>query len=117
MPRGDGSGPNGMGPMTGRGLGFCAGYATPGFANPGFGGGFGRGFGRGMGGGGRGRRNMYYATGLPGYMRGPAFYGPAPMAPAVDEADVLRQQAEYLEQSLENVKRRLDELKNASDNA
>lgn len=34
MPRGDGTGPMGMGPMTGRGAGYCAGYATPGFMNP-----------------------------------------------------------------------------------
>ncbi|MGI6097596.1 MAG: DUF5320 domain-containing protein, partial [Dethiobacteria bacterium] len=27
MPRGDGSGPAGMGPMTGRAAGYCAGYA------------------------------------------------------------------------------------------
>ncbi|NLG67487.1 MAG: DUF5320 domain-containing protein, partial [Actinobacteria bacterium] len=25
MPRGDGTGPEGMGPMTGRGAGYCAG--------------------------------------------------------------------------------------------
>ncbi len=47
MPRGDGTGPNGMGPMTGRGRGFCAGFNVPGFMNPNFGRGFGmgRGFG------------------------------------------------------------------------
>jgi len=45
MPQGDGTGPAGLGPMTGRGMGFCAGFSTPGFMN----GGFGRGFGRGRG--------------------------------------------------------------------
>jgi len=44
MPRGDGTGPNGRGSMTGRGMGFCAGFNVPGFMNPGFGRGFGRGF-------------------------------------------------------------------------
>ncbi len=56
MPRGDGTGPNGQGPMTGRALGYCAGFNVPGFMNPGVdfgrgmrmawrrGGGFGRGF-------------------------------------------------------------------------
>jgi len=34
MPFGDGTGPMGMGPMTGRGFGYCAGYPAPGFANP-----------------------------------------------------------------------------------
>jgi len=43
MPRGDGTGPAGMGPMTGRAAGYCAGYPVPGYANPGFfGGGYGR---------------------------------------------------------------------------
>jgi len=31
MPRGDGTGPMGLGPMTGRGAGFCAGFPAPGF--------------------------------------------------------------------------------------
>lgn len=49
MPWGDGTGPWGLGPMTGRGLGYCAGYPVPGFMNfPGRGFGFGRGFGRGF---------------------------------------------------------------------
>jgi len=34
MPFGNGTGPRGMGPMTGRGAGYCAGFGTPGFANP-----------------------------------------------------------------------------------
>jgi hypothetical protein len=34
MPRGDGTGPAGMGPMTGRAAGFCAGYPIPGYMNP-----------------------------------------------------------------------------------
>jgi hypothetical protein len=63
MPRGDGTGPMGMGPMTGRSAGYCAGFGTPGYVNagrtwgygPGFGRGFGRGFARGWGGGFRGR--------------------------------------------------------------
>lgn len=34
MPGGDGTGPMGMGPMTGRGAGYCAGNDVPGYANP-----------------------------------------------------------------------------------
>ncbi|MBM4237257.1 MAG: hypothetical protein FJ151_02090 [Euryarchaeota archaeon] len=32
MPGGDGTGPWGLGPMTGRGIGFCAGFPMPGYA-------------------------------------------------------------------------------------
>ena len=56
MPLGDGTGPLGFGPMTGRAAGFCAGYPVPGYLNPVPGGGW---FGAGRGGfpwgGGRGR--------------------------------------------------------------
>ena len=34
MPFGDGTGPRGMGPRTGRGAGYCAGFGQPGFTNP-----------------------------------------------------------------------------------
>ena len=34
MPRGDGTGPLGQGSMTGRAGGYCAGFSTPGYANP-----------------------------------------------------------------------------------
>jgi hypothetical protein len=44
MPFGDGTGPMGLGPMTGRGRGFCAGFGRPGFANPIAGRGFGWGW-------------------------------------------------------------------------
>jgi len=49
MPYGDGTGPNGQGARTGRGMGYCAGYNMPGYANPGFGRGGGFGRGRGFG--------------------------------------------------------------------
>lgn len=61
MPAGDRTGPWGLGPRTGRGLGYCAGFPAPGFMFPGSYFGFGRGidfrrgFGRGLGRG-RGRR-------------------------------------------------------------
>jgi len=34
MPGGDRTGPTGMGPMTGRTAGYCAGYPLPGYMNP-----------------------------------------------------------------------------------
>jgi len=34
MPGGDRTGPMGMGPMTGRAAGYCAGFGVPGFMSP-----------------------------------------------------------------------------------
>lgn len=118
MPGGDGTGPQGQGPMTGRGAGYCAGSPVPGYANsaPGRGWGRGRGgFGRG---GGRGRRNWYYATGLPGWQRAamgyPAFgEGVNPYAPQIsaqEERDMLKDQAEFLKQQLDDVQSRISAL-------
>ena len=121
MPRGDGTGPAGMGPMTGRAAGLCAGYTTPGYVNRMGRGGY-WGWSRG---GGWGRRNWFYATGLPGRARTgydlPAWggavnrdaYGGGPIAPgltAQQELNALKGQAEYLEDSLDGIKKRIEEL-------
>lgn len=103
--------------MTGRGAGSCAGYGVPGYANPGFRGGFGMGRGRGGGwmGGGRGRRNQFYATGMPGWMRygaAPA-WGVPPVAPVPapeQEAEFLRAGAQRLQAELDAIAERLSEL-------
>jgi len=102
MPAGNGMGPRGMGPMTGRTAGFCAGFGVPGYVNPGTS----RGCGFGGRGGGRGWRNMFHATGLPGWARGGV---PAALAPA-QELDVLKQQAESLGHALEDIRKRVQEL-------
>lgn len=34
MPGGDGTGPMGWGPRSGRAAGYCSGYSRPGYANP-----------------------------------------------------------------------------------
>jgi len=98
-----------MGPMTGRGAGFCAGYNTPGFMNPSFGRGFGMGAGRGFGtgfgrGGGRGFRNRFYATGLFGWQR--------PTGPLSKEAELgaLRTEAESLGKTLAEINERIARL-------
>lgn len=58
MPAGDGTGPDGKGSRTGRGLGYCAGYSAPGFTkSPGRG--LNRGLGRWFGRGRRNRRKVY----------------------------------------------------------
>lgn len=107
MPFGDGTGPAGMGPMTGRGAGYCAGYGMPGYMNPTSGRGFGRGWGRGRG---RGRgwgRGFGWGAGWGGaYPYGAPAYNPAPK----EELDMLKQHAEFLESELESVKKRMDEL-------
>ncbi|MCD6519190.1 MAG: DUF5320 domain-containing protein [Anaerolineae bacterium] len=120
MPWGDGTGPAGLGPMTGRGAGYCAGYPVPGYMNP-----WPRlGMGWGWRGGGHGWRNMYYATGLPGWLRfGYGYTGYAvPLRPPAtywgwgaglskeQQAEALKAQAEWLQQQLELINKRLDEL-------
>lgn len=126
MPAGDRTGPRGMGPMTGRRAGYCAGYDTPGYANPvparGFGMGRGGGwFGRG---GGRGWRHWYYATGLPGWARyghAPAWGAPPPPTAyhqypygtpptAEQETEFLKAQAEWLQEQLDAISKRIAEL-------
>jgi len=129
MPRGDGTGPLGLGPMTGRAAGYCAGYPVPGYMNPipgrGYFGWWRGGFGRG---GGRGWRHWYYATGLPGWVRAsmgyPAFGGwvnPAlytsglyPLGAEItpkEEMDILKSQAEILKKQLEDIQSQIETLK------
>jgi len=92
----------------------------PGYANPAYGRGF-WGWGRGRGGG-RGWRNWYYATGLPGWQRsaspypawGRALPHTVPVAAPISkqqEFDALKGQAEYLEQALADIHKRLEEIK------
>jgi hypothetical protein len=112
MPRGDGTGPMGYGPMTGRAAGYCAGYPMPGFANPipGRGMGWGRGRGRGFG------MGMGWRRGQQGWGYPPVAYpaqvgygyGPAPSAQ--DETDALREQVGYYTEALESINKRLAEL-------
>ncbi len=82
MPGGDGTGPNGEGPMTGRGLGRCrdndsyvgAGrnYGYGRYGRRGFGFGFGRGFGF-------------------GFRRGPAYYAGRYEPDLIRDADIERE--------------------------
>ena len=120
MPAGNGTGPMGMGPMTGRAAGYCAGYSVPGYINPvmGRGMGFGRGRGLGMGRGFRGGRGSFNGpmTGWPGYggampmpeMMTGAPYGAAPTSQ--QEIDALKGQSEYLENALGGIQKRIEEL-------
>jgi hypothetical protein len=79
MPRGDGRGPNGMGPMSGRAAG------------------------------GRGNRNMFFATGLTGRQRASAGFSSTGMSP-VQELAFLRQQGKHMEEALQKTRERIAEL-------
>lgn len=109
MPFGDGTGPMGAGPMTGRAAGYCAGYGVPGRVNPGFGRGWGcRFWGRG---GGHGWRHWYCASGLAGWARrGGGVVPPASGVAAPREKQWLENQAQALQTRLDEIRRRLSEL-------
>jgi len=113
MPRRDGTGPMGAGPMSGRAFGFCAGYSTPGYMNQMPGHGFGMGFGRERGWfqGGRhlwdgGRRNRLPAT---AYQPNPDYQQPE-ITPE-DEKRYLENEMKHLEAETAGVKKRINELK------
>ncbi len=104
MPWGDRMGPVGAGPRTGRGLGFCNGYASPGYLNSGFGRGFGfgrgAGFGRGFGFGARRGLGFEYNYG----------YFPANLSKD-DEKNILENEISRLTSTIDSLRKRLDELK------
>lgn len=109
MPGGDRTGPLGNGPMTGRGAGYCGGYSGPGYTNNGFGAGFGRGF----GGRGRGRRNAFFATGLPRWARGFWGYAGAGYSGEItpeSEVELLKTQSEFFRKQVEVLNERIQEL-------
>jgi len=116
MPRGDGTGPMGLGPMTGRAAGYCAGYPVPGFMNPyggrlGLGFGYGRGYGRGFG---RGFRRAFWPT-YPYPITPPptAYYGGGFYTPPVEpkqEMEMLTEEAKALKEQLEAINKRIIEL-------
>ena len=104
MPGGDRTGPLGMGPMTGRAAGYCAGYDVPGYMNP-YGG-------RGM----AMRRGRFYGG-------APVMSVAAPVAPIMPqpgfgtvpydesaELEMLRSQAQAIEASLSGIQKRIEEL-------
>ncbi len=114
MPWGDRRGPEGMGPRTGRGLGYCSGYSSPGYTRR-FGMGMGRGFGRGRGGGrgfGRGWRGGGDYT--PRYNYDPLIGAPYPntyMENTVeDERAYLSEVIVDLETQIKTIKNRIMEI-------
>ncbi|MBN2513625.1 MAG: DUF5320 domain-containing protein [Sedimentisphaerales bacterium] len=104
MPGGDRTGPMGMGPMTGRGLGTCSGRT--GSAMYLGGGRFAWGCGMGLG---SGRRNRFWGR-QPGAAEMPQ-YEPAAAAQELAE---LKQQAQILQDSLKDINSRIAQLSKAS---
>ena len=95
MPGFDGTGPRGMGPMTGGGRGFCA-IPLPGVYA---------------------RRAAYPSYGMPWstpyYGAGPAVPGAVPFAPQMireEELDLLKNQAQVMRKQLEQVEARIQQL-------
>jgi hypothetical protein len=122
VPGGDRTGPRGLGSRTGRSMGYCAGYDTPGYTRgPGMG--LGRGWGR--------SRGIGYGRGL-GYGRGWGYrtpiYGPIyhtypteimPRFTPENQLAMLKQEKEYLESQVDgihnaiaDISKKIEELEN-----
>ena len=133
MPGGDRTGPMVAGPRNGRAAGYCAGNRVPGYANPGPGRGMGRNYGggafRGVGrggipwGGGRGRcfgggggygwnRYQYAATYPRQYAQEPFIEEGA----NTSEIEYLKEQAQYLSDSLNQIEQRIEKLQKKTEN-
>ena len=95
MPGFDGTGPRGMGPMTGGGRGFCA---IPWTANrPAY----------------TTRRAAYPSYGMPYYGMGPITPGAMPFAPQMtheQELEFLKNQAQAMREQLEQIEARVQQL-------
>ncbi|MGI6558833.1 MAG: DUF5320 domain-containing protein [Limnochordia bacterium] len=97
MPRGDRTGPMGFGPMSGRGMGLCAGYPVPGYMNP------------------WGRPRFWRRRWWVPYFTAPYYAPPpvptAPSAPTqAQEAAFLRGQIQSLTEQLKFLESRLQEI-------
>jgi len=107
MPGGDGTGPIGRGPMTGRAAGFCSGYSGPGYANPGYGRGLGRGWGRGFGRG-------YWGRGRGFWWRGdytePHYRNIYSKPSKEEEKAYLEEMVNGLEEEIKDIRNRIQEL-------
>jgi len=94
MPGFDGTGPGGMGPMTGGGRGFCSPWGTGAASRP-YGAFQGRGY------------------GYPSYGVAPVFPGAVPFAPSMTrerELDLLKNQTQAMKGQLEQIEARIKQL-------
>ena len=117
MPGGDRRGPSGQGPKTGKGRGLCTGSENTRDLNASPGTGFGRGFGRGSGRGfGNGMRNGMRNFKRIGRGFGCGFF-PGVATQNISNADknemeILKQEAQMMENSLDSIKERISQLEN-----
>ena len=105
MPRGDGTGPTGMGSMTGRAAGYCAGFRIPGFRNL-VDGRLGRRYSRSRFG------HWWHRWGPnPDYdYESPHLYGEVPSVTAEQELDFLQNQSIMINDRLSEIQARITEL-------
>ena len=94
MPMGNGTGPAGYGPRTGRGAGYCNGYDVPGSYN-------------------RGRRRRPFGPGMgmgQGMGQARGFRGGGFREPWSEEeySEMLKDEADFLEKRLNSIREELD---------
>ena len=110
MPGGDRTGPLGLGPMTGRAAGYCAGYSMLGYANPTYG--RGRGFGRGWGRGHGWNRGAYsYEARDYGAPYGNQYN---PQMTSQQETDMLKERAKVMQEEIKSINERISELESTA---
>jgi len=105
MPGGDRTGPQGEGPRTGRGLGYCADNDQPGYETPRQGQWYGFRRGGRSNRGSRGWRNRFNAGFWPGRGR-----GGFDLVPDAQDTDSLKEQIRELQNTLKEVQNRLDQF-------
>ena len=101
MPRGNHNGPWGYGPMSGRGMGTCAGYDMPGYAAMGY--------------GPRHLRRRF--GGMHGWMDYAAFEVPYPEDKPEEKLDMLRTREIWLEGQLNEVRQDISDLETKTQKA
>jgi len=101
MPGGNGTGPAGTGPKTGKAMGVCAGFKVSGYANPGSRRGSGMGLGR--------SDRMGRGRGF-GFNGAPGSYPALQNLTTDQELAALKGQADYFENSLKETNQQIEKL-------
>lgn len=101
MPYGDGTGPLGNGPRSGRHAGFCGGYSVPGFLN------------NAVPRAGRGNRSWWGRSNYDPYNRGPYTIPPTGNVANLSNEEqkrILKEELKDLELEKEGIEKRIKEL-------